>query len=77
MKQGMVAVWEDARELRKLMQQEPDRRLRMRLPLLYLLRTGVAPTRVQAAHLLGVGRNTVGQWLRQYERGGLRRSQRT
>ncbi len=71
MKQGMHAVWEDASQLRKLMQQQSDSRLRTRLHLLYLLRTGVVTNRAHAAHLLGIGRNTVGQWLHQYERGGL------
>ncbi len=71
MKQGMPAVWEDASQLRKLMQQQSDSRLRTRLHLLYLLRTDVATNRAQAAQLLGIGRNTVGQWLHQYERGGL------
>jgi transposase len=71
MKQGMIAIWEDASQLRKLMQQQSDSRLRTRLHLLYLLCTGVAATRAHAAHLLGIGRNTVGQWLHQYERGGL------
>jgi transposase len=71
MKQGMIAVWEEASQLRKLMQQQSDSRLRTRLHLLYLLRTGVVTNRAQAAQFLGLGRNTVGQWLRQYERGGL------
>jgi transposase len=71
MKQGMIAIWEEASQLRKLMQQQSDSRLRTRLHLLYVLRTGVARTRAQAAQLLGLGRNTVGQWLHQYERGGL------
>lgn len=71
MKQGMIAIWEDPSQLRKLMQQQPDSRLRTRLHLLYLLRTGVATNRAQAAQLLGIGRNTVGQWLHQYEQGGL------
>jgi transposase len=71
MKQGMPAVWEEPSQLRKLMQQQADSRLRSRLHLLYLLRTGVVTNRAQAAQLLGIGRNTVGQWLHQYERGGL------
>lgn len=71
MKQGMPAIWEEASQLRKLMQQQSDSRLRTRLHLLYVLRTGVATTRAHAARLLGIGRNTVGQWLHQYECGGL------
>lgn len=71
MNQGMFVIWEEARALRQLMQQEPNSLLRTRLHLLYLLRTGVVRTRGQAAHVLGISRNTVGQWLRRYERGGL------
>ena len=71
MKQSLPAIWEEATQLRKLMQHQPDSHLRARLHLLYLLRTGMVTTRAQAAQLLGIGRNTVGQWLHQYERGGL------
>jgi transposase len=71
MKQALPAVWEEASHLRKLMQQQSDSRLRTRLHLLYVLRTDVATNRAHAAQLLGIGRNTVGQWLHQYERGGL------
>ena len=65
MKHGMPAIWEEANQLRKLMQQQSDSRLRTRLHLLYVLRTEVATTRGQAAQLLGIGRKTVGQWLHQ------------
>ena len=71
MKQGMIAIWEEASQLRKLMPQQSDRGLRTRLHLLYVLRTGVATNRAHAAPRLGIGRNTVGQWLHQYECGGL------
>jgi transposase len=71
MNQGMPAVWEETSQLRELMSQESDSRLRIRLQLLYLLRSGAAANRTQAARLLGVERETIGQWLRLYERGGL------
>lgn len=71
MKQGMPAIWEEASQLRKLMQEQLDSLCRTRLHLLYLLRTQAARIRQQAAQLLGVRRETVGDWLTLYERGGL------
>ena len=70
MKQGMPAVWEEADQLSELMGQQSDSRLRTRLQMLYLLRRGAAANRTQVARLLGVERQTVGQWLTLYERGG-------
>ncbi|MCA1605269.1 MAG: helix-turn-helix domain-containing protein, partial [Acidobacteria bacterium] len=64
-------VWEDASHLCELMNQQPDAYLRARLHMLYLLRRGWAADRTQVARLLGVSRDTVGQWVQQYERGGI------
>lgn len=71
MNQGMLMVWEDADQLCEQMNQQSDSRLRTRLQMLYLLRIGAAHNRIQVARLLGVERETVGAWLRLYERGGL------
>jgi len=71
MNQGMLMVWEDAEQLCELMNQQSDTRLRARLQMLYLLRIGAARNRIQVARLLGIERETVGGWLRSYERGGL------
>jgi transposase len=71
MNQGMLVVWEDADQLRKLMSQQSDSRLRTRLQMLYLLRIGAATNRCEVARLLGVSRETVGSWLHLYECGGL------
>lgn len=71
MKRGMPAVWEDASHLCELMNQHPDARRRARLQVLYLLRIGAAADRTQVARLIGVSRDTVGQWVQQYERGGI------
>lgn len=71
MNQGMLAVWEDADQLCELMNQQSDSRLHTRIQMLYLLRIGAARNRIQLAQLLGVERETVGAWLRLYERGGL------
>jgi transposase len=71
MNRGMPAVWEDACQLCELMNQQSDGHRRTRLQMLYLLRIGAATDRLQVAQLLGVSRNTVGQWLQCYERGGV------
>lgn len=70
MNQGMPYVWESVESLREMISKEPDGRKSKRLQLLYLLASRHATTRHGAAQLLGVNRETVGQWLRQYERGG-------
>ena len=73
MNQGMPYVWESVESLREMLSKETDGRQSKRLQLLYLLASRQATTRTAAAQLLGVNRETVGQWLRQYERGGLDR----
>lgn len=73
MNQGMPYVWESVESLREMISKEPGGRKSKRLQLLYLLANRHATTRNGAAQLLGVNRETVGQWLRQYERGGLDR----
>lgn len=71
MNRGMPMVWEEADQLCELMNQQPNSRLHRRLQMLYLLRIGAARHRLQLARLLGIERETVGAWLRLYERGGL------
>ncbi|MGH9879338.1 MAG: helix-turn-helix domain-containing protein, partial [Nitrososphaerales archaeon] len=41
------------------------------IQMLYLLRSKQAKNRKEAARLLGVYRETIGDWLRKYERGGI------
>ncbi len=67
----MPAIHESADALKVRLQQERDHRKRQRLHLLYLLASGQARRRSQAAALLGVDRNTIGRWLTQYTQGGL------
>jgi len=73
MNQGMPYVWESVESLREMSSKQTDGRKSKRLQLLYLLASRHATTRSGAAQLLGVNRETVGQWLRQYEHGGLDR----
>jgi transposase len=71
MNRTMPAIHESADALKVCLQQERDHRKRQRLHLLYLLASGQARRRSQAAALLGVDRNTIGRWLTQYTQGGL------
>src|SRR5215208_8088289 len=71
MNQGMLGVWESEQTLRELISRERDGRKCLRLQLLYLLATKQATNRTTAAKLLGINRQTVGQWLSAYEEGGL------
>ena len=71
MNRTMPIIHESADDLKTRLQQERDARKRQRLHLLYLLASGQARRRAQAAQLLGVERNTIGRWLTRYAQGGL------
>lgn len=71
MNQGMSAIWESEKELQEMMKKESDVDKRERIQMLYLLRSKQARNRKEVARLLGVYRETVGDWLVKYEQGGL------
>ena len=71
MNNGMPAIWESPDQLRTLMAQATHPRKLQRLQMLYLLRTGQAQTRTHVAQLLGLYRETVGDWLESYRRGAV------
>src|SRR5215213_8849976 len=62
---------ETADDLQDRLQHAQDARLRSRLPLLLLIRSGQVKSRTQAAKHLVVHRNSVRNWLEAYRRGGL------
>lgn len=70
MYRAMPTVTEDADELRRLMKQERHPLKRQRLQMLYLVASKQALTRTALAPLLGVNRETVGDWLQLYADGG-------
>lgn len=70
MYRAMPAVTEDADELKRLMKQERHPLKRQRLQMLYLVASEQAQTRTALAPLLGVNRETVGDWLHRYAQGG-------
>jgi putative transposase len=71
MNRTMPTIQESADELKHRLQQEHDPRKHQRLHMLYLLASGQARRRGQVAALLGLDRNTIARWLRQYTPGGL------
>lgn len=71
MNQGMPAIWESEKELQEMMRKESDVDKRERIQMLYLLRSKQARNRKEVGRLLGVYRETVGDWLLKYEQGGL------
>ena len=73
MYQPMPMVRESAEELRALMKAETRPKTQQRLHALYLVASGQAKTRSAGASLLGIHRETVGDWLALYAEGGLER----
>jgi transposase len=65
------AVQESEEELLGRLKHERDARLRLRLHLLLLIRSGLVQTRCEAAEHLTVHRNTIRNWLTRYTQGGL------
>lgn len=62
-------ILESVKDLQARLEQERDARLRVRLRLLVLVRSGQVQTRREAAEVLAVHRNSVRNWLAAYERG--------
>lgn len=71
MYRAMPVVKESAEELKQAMKQERHPLKHQRLQMLYLVASGQASTRSALAPLLGVHRETVGDWLASYAEGGL------
>ena len=71
MYQEIPPIVEDADTLKQQFTAERHPVKRQRLPMLYLLASRQATTRVTGAALLGLSRNTIGRWLTLYTTGGL------
>jgi transposase len=72
-RKGFPPVHESAEYLQALLDLERNARLRPRLHLLLLIRTGQVSTRREAFQILDVHRNSVTRWLATYEEGGLKK----
>jgi transposase len=71
MNRTIPLIQEDVTTLKRLLSQERDAGRQQRLHALFLLASGQARSRQQAATLLGVHRHTIGTWLSRYAAGGL------
>lgn len=71
MNKALPRIIESEAELKAQLRRETHPKRKQRLQALYLLRSGQTRSRVQVATLLGVNRNTVGEWLERYAQGGL------
>jgi transposase len=71
MRKALPAITERADELKQRLRHEQDGHKKPRLQMLYLLASAQAHSRQDAAHLLGVHRNTIGRWLALYSAGGV------
>ncbi len=70
MNRAMPTITESADELKGLLKTEANVKRAQRLQMLYLLVSKQAKTRKEVASILGVHRETVGDWLTLYEEGG-------
>lgn len=71
MNKALPKIKETKEELRELLHQEKNSKKQNRLQALYLIVTGQAKSRSKVADLLGKNRNSISQWMKLYEIGGL------
>lgn len=71
MNKAMPRIQESSETLKAQMGETPHPLQRQRLHALYLVASGQATTRHAVARLLGLSRNTIGQWFTTYEGAGL------
>ena len=69
---GLPYVRQSVANLQKRMRQTTDSLVYRRLHLLYLIKTETARDKGKAAAILGIHRNTVGAWCKEYQRDGIR-----
>lgn len=67
----LPTITEDAETLQRLMRREHDPKKYQRLHALYLIQTGQARSRTAIGQVLGMNRETIGDWLAAYAEGGL------
>jgi transposase len=73
MYKALPTIHETVDVLKERQRQESRGRQKVRLQMLYLLKSEQAKNRTEVGQLLGVSRRTVGEWLERYEEGGLER----
>jgi transposase len=71
MNKALPKITETAEELRERLKSEPQVKRHNRLQALYVIVTKQATSRSRVAKMLGFNRNTISEWCRVYEAGGL------
>ena len=71
MRRALPDIFETVEELQALMAGTSDLQRKQRVHLLLLIRSGKVSSRQAAAAHLAAHRNSVGEWLAKYEKGGL------
>lgn len=72
MNKKMPEIKEEVEEIQKQLKAEKDVRKKQRIQTLYLIKSQQAKSRIKIAELLSVHRNSVSEWLGNYEEGGMR-----
>jgi transposase len=73
MRKKIPEITASVETLKERLKQEKHARIKLRLHMLYCLKSGKATTRTEVAALLAVHRHTIGHWLACYETAGLER----
>ena len=71
MNKALPKIKETTEELREMLKKEAQSKRQNRLQAVYLIVTKQAKSRSKVAELLGKNRNTISDWMRLYEEGGL------
>ena len=71
MNKALPKIKETEEEIREMLKNEPQVKRQNRLQALFLIVTNQAKSRYSVSKLLGFNRNTISDWFRLYEEGGL------
>lgn len=71
MNKALPKIKETVNEIRKMLKNESQVKKQTRLQALYLIVKKEAKSRTKVADLLGFNRNSISQWFKLYEEGGL------
>jgi len=69
MNKALPKLKEDISQLEDMLKKEKDARLKERIHMLYLLKSGQSKNRTSVANMLSKHRTTIGTWLLTYENG--------
>lgn len=71
MNKALPKIKETVKEIREMLKNESQVKKQNRLQALYLIVTKQAKSRTKVAEMLGFNRNSISQWFKLYETGGL------